>query len=170
MAKPYNPADEIAKYNKIVQDRGYDFFSSQAMAAHKEKYGDKATGDIVSEAREKHAAFQEACNNINHRDHAEAHDTLMTKFGGDQKAALEDFKNEELRKNGRLPEQYPIRNTNYEKKTLDGQKPAKNASMEEQRQWATLRSILEAKWKAVGYEADGREILRFNTDYTHKVA
>src|SRR5579872_3963021 len=139
MSKPYSPADEIKKYNDIVKERGYEFFSSQALAAHKAKYGDKATGDIISEAREKHKQFQDACNDINHRDHEDCHDALMTKFGSSQDKAREHFENEELRKNGRLPEQYPIRNTSYENKTLKDQEPAKTAGMQERRDFATLR-------------------------------
>src|SRR5579872_5291211 len=138
MAKPYSPAAEIDRYNKIVEERGYEFFSPQSVKAHQEKYGNKPVNEIYSDARKKFDDFMAACSDINHRNHAECHDTLMRKYGGSEDDALKDFQNQELEKNGQLFGQYPRRDANYEKKEIDLQKPAKIASMEEHRQFTTL--------------------------------
>lgn len=164
----YSPADQIDKYNKIVQDRGYDFFSSQAKEEHKKKYGDKTHAEVKAAAKQSYDDFMAACNDINHRNHAKAYNTLTTKFGSDPDAAFESFHNDEKEKTGKLFEQLPYKDAGYEKRTLVQQKPEKITNGIETRQFETLRSLLSSKWAAVGYAGDDAVINEYNREYCHK--
>jgi hypothetical protein len=168
MSKPYSPKDEIDKYNLISEKRGFTFFSKENLDAYNKQYGNFTRGDSMNAGRAKAKDFMSAARDINHPKHAATYDTFKTKFDGDEDTVRAYFENKELSANGQAFGQKPIRDSNFERHTIAGEKPKTMTTKDQVHQHETLKAVLAAKWNNEGYQGTDEVINTFNREYAKK--
>lgn len=163
MATEYNYTKRLANYEKIVTDRGYNFFSKESYKDYEEKYGNRSYGDIHNEIEAEVDYNLKIINDGVHPLHTSVYNEFKNRHGGGIEKMRDMVKNKHYEKNGKLKEQNPrFQNKSYEDKVL--RVPA-NATIEQCNAYNLLNRLMKAKWRAVGYSLDEEEIREFKNHY-----
>lgn len=150
---------EIKMFNKVVEDRGYDFFSQESMADWMKNYGSISEKDIFDKAEEDTKRFLYAVQTAMHPEHEQNRLVFASSFGGDEakvKTFFYENRKEEMGRKFR-----PMKDFAYEGRTLT----YRAATPHEAFEYKTFTDLMRAKWAAVGYYADAEYKKRFVEEY-----
>jgi len=158
----FHPKKEIDKYNKMVEDRGYSYFSKESEKDYYNRYNhNKSYADVHKESDIDEQLFMNKVRNISQPQHLEARDRYKNEFDCDPTKVKQHFRQKLYDKYGFG--KFPMKNDAYEKRVLTPEKiistPQASAELE------TFKQLMKAKWKAVGYDGDDKVIADFK-NYT----
>lgn len=162
----YSLADKISAYQKQTKDRGYTFFSDQALQLHAAQYAnhEKDMGVIGEKAKTAADAFLDKARDYKADGHDKARARYQNEFGGDEDAVHKHYQAMLLEANG--ISNMPIRKSAYEKGVL---KPKTKApTIDDTFTHKAFCDLMNAKWDAVGYEGDQDVIDEFEENYLPK--
>lgn len=164
--KKFDPIKETEAYKAIIEERGYDAFSRQAVDEWNSKYGHMnhtAITDLVNGLTEN---FMKSLADPAHPNHMQNRQDFKDKFGGSEetlKAHNRKFVNEQYGRSFRNNAPHH-KDTSYENRMVT---PKRNAlSMVALSERNVLKNLMQARWGAQGYnDNDSAYVNRFYDEY-----
>jgi hypothetical protein len=159
----YDVAQKIRDYKAQTEKNGFTWGDDASFKAHSKKYGNKTNAELEDEARIRLKAFNYALEDFNHVNHARARARFRDEYSNSKDLMLQKIRQQVNFENGRLKDQYPMRDASYENRVLTPKQQITSSY-----QSGTLnafRQLMKAKWDCCGYYGDDSEIIEFERNY-----
>jgi hypothetical protein len=165
-----DPQKEIAKWNKITEDRGFGYHTAKNLDAWQKAYGGLTNGQVNEIIDKNTSDYMNAIRDPKHPDHATNRAEFKEKYGQDEKNVRDAYKAAAESITGRSFGCMPLKDSSYESRVL-GKGHFVLTNKNEVMEHGLLTDLMKAKWNAIGYQApdgckdDNEYVQKFLSEY-----